>query len=41
MFENKINAEEGDVVKLLVQSSGLNLTGSRIVGVMPPEKEEL
>jgi uncharacterized membrane protein len=37
MFENKINAEEGDVVKLLVQSSGLNLTGSRIIGVMAEE----
>ncbi|MBU2559537.1 DUF2101 family protein [archaeon] len=37
MFENKTGATEGDVVKLLVQSSGLNLTGSRIVGVVPEE----
>lgn len=40
IFENKLNSKEGDIVKLLVQSSGLNLTGSRIVGVMPEEKEE-
>jgi uncharacterized membrane protein len=38
MFENKNNAKEGDIVKLLVQNSGLNLTGSRIVGVMPEEE---
>ena len=37
MFENKTGAKEGDIVKLLVQSSGLNLQGSRVVGVMREE----
>lgn len=36
-FENRANAKEGDVVKLLVESKGLNLGGSRIVGPIPVE----
>ncbi len=36
-FENKGDAKEGDVVKLMVEASGLNLGGSRIVGPMPSE----
>jgi uncharacterized membrane protein len=37
VFENKTGAKEGDIVKLLVQSSGLNLQGSRVVGVLREE----
>ena len=39
-FENRGEAKEGDVVKLLVESHGLNLQGSRVVGQMVEEKEE-
>jgi uncharacterized membrane protein len=39
-FENRSEAKEGDVVKLLVESHGLNLQGSRVVGPIHPEKEE-
>jgi uncharacterized membrane protein len=34
-FENKVNAKEGDVVKLLVEGDRFNLRGSRIVGPVP------
>ncbi len=37
VFENKLNVKEGDVVKLLVESHGLNLQGSRVVGPMVEE----
>lgn len=36
-FENRANAKEGDVVKLLVESSRFNLRGSRVVGLAPAE----
>jgi len=35
LFENRTNAKEGDVVKLLVESSRFNLSGSKIVGPTP------
>ncbi len=36
-FENRTNAKEGDIVKLLVESSSFNLRGSRVVGLAPVE----
>jgi len=36
-FENKTNAKEGDIVKLLVESSRFNLRGSRAIGLAPTE----
>ncbi len=38
VFENKHDAKEGDIVKLLVESHGFNLSGSRIVGPIPQEQ---
>jgi uncharacterized membrane protein len=39
-FENRSEAKEGDIVKLMVEASGLNIGGSRVVGQMVEEKEE-
>ncbi len=36
-FENRTNAKEGDIVKLLVESSSFNLRGSRVVGLVAAE----
>lgn len=36
-FENRVNAKEGDVVKLLVESDRFNLRGSRVVGPVPSD----
>lgn len=39
-FENKAKAKEGDIIKLLVESSRFNLHGSRVVGPEPAEQSE-
>jgi uncharacterized membrane protein len=38
-LENKTDAKEGDVVKLLVEASGFNLRGGRILGPVPSDYE--